>query len=157
MLRRHPGAGLLASKDPDTINNGSNIVLGGLGIQVIFFGLFIIASITFEVRMARNPTGKSHTAPWRKHMIMLYITSALILIRSVFRLIEYGQGFHGYLLSHEVYLYIFDALLMLATMLVMNWIHPSEVGALLRGRGKMAQSYRIVEVGMSDMAGANRV
>lgn len=49
------------------------------------------------------------------------------MIRSVFRVIEYVQGNAGYLLSHEVFLYIFDALLMLAVMLLFNWNHPSEV------------------------------
>jgi hypothetical protein len=39
----------------------------------------------------------------------------------------YIQGNSGYLLSHEVFLYIFDALLMLAVMIMFNWVHPSEV------------------------------
>lgn len=65
-------------------------------------------------------------------MRALYITSVLIMIRSVFRAVEYLQGFDGYLLSHEAYLYIFDAALMLIVMLIFNYIPPSEVTALLK-------------------------
>jgi hypothetical protein len=32
-----------------------------------------------------------------------------------------------YLLSHEVYLYIFDALLMLVMMALFNWAYPTEI------------------------------
>ena len=68
--------------------------------------------------------------PWKRHLYILYFTSALILVRSLFRVIEYIQGHSGYLLSHEVYLYVFDALLMLLVMVSFNWIHPSQVTGL---------------------------
>lgn len=76
--------------------------------------------------------------PWRKHLIALYCASVLIMIRSVFRVVEYLQGFSGYLLSHEYYLYVFDAVLMLGVMGLFNVVHPSEVVALVKG-GKMAK------------------
>lgn len=56
---------------------------------------------------------------------MLYVSSGLILIRSVFRLIEYLQGQDGELLSKEIYLYVFDAALMLLVMICFNWKYPS--------------------------------
>lgn len=65
--------------------------------------------------------------PWKRHMYALYGASVLIMIRSIFRVIEYLQGNNGYLLKREVFLYIFDAVLMLLVMVVFNWIHPSEV------------------------------
>ena len=51
---------------------------------------------------------------------------------------EYLQGFSGYLLSHDIYLYIFDAVLMFCVMVMFNVVHPSEVVALVEG-GKMAK------------------
>lgn len=72
--------------------------------------------------------------PWKKHLIALYAGSALILVRSVYRLVEYLQGgSSGYIIEHEWTLYVFDAVLMLGTMFVFFWIHPSEIRALLRG------------------------
>jgi len=44
---------------------------------------------------------------------------------------EFLQGFDGSLLQHEVYIYLFDASLMLIAMLILNWIHPSEIQLLL--------------------------
>lgn len=70
-------------------------------------------------------------------MYSLYAVSVLIFVRCLVRLIEYGQGWSGYILSHEAFLFIFDALLMFLAMVIMNWVHPSEVKALIRGGGNM--------------------
>ena len=63
----------------------------------------------------------------------MYIVSILILVRSVFRIIEYAQGNTGYILSHEYSLYVFDAALMFGVVLGFNAVHPSEVKAWLFG------------------------
>ena len=68
-----------------------------------------------------------HELPWKRHLYVLYAASALILVRSIFRVIEYIQGNAGYLLSHEVFLYVFDAALMFLVMILFNWVHPSQV------------------------------
>jgi hypothetical protein len=60
-------------------------------------------------------------------MVILFTASLLVMVRSVFRVAEYLQSFDGYLLSHEVYLYIFDALLMFVMMVLFNWAHPAEI------------------------------
>ena len=60
-------------------------------------------------------------------MVGLYIASILILIRSVFRMIEYAGGNDGYIMSHEAFSYIFDAMLMFFAMVVMSVLHPSKV------------------------------
>jgi len=59
-------------------------------------------------------------------MNMLYITSALIMVCSVFRVIEHLQGTAGSLLRHKAYVYIFDSCLMLAAMFLFNWRHPGD-------------------------------
>lgn len=74
---------------------------------------------------------------WLRYLILLYVVSALILVRSLFRLVEYLQGMDGPLLKQEVWLYIFDGTLMFLVLVWMNWFHPSEVGLLLRGRQPM--------------------
>ncbi|KAJ4089040.1 hypothetical protein NW761_007349 [Fusarium oxysporum] len=48
----------------------------------------------------------------------------LILVRSIYRLIEYGQGYNGELRSKEAYFYTFDALLMLVVSVIFNIFHP---------------------------------
>jgi hypothetical protein len=52
------------------------------------------------------------------------------MFRSIFRVVEYLQGNNGFLLRHEYFLYIFDALLMFIVMIIFNWIHPAEITEL---------------------------
>ncbi|OJJ83949.1 RTA1 domain-containing protein [Aspergillus glaucus CBS 516.65] len=128
------GAGILAKGSQDI---GNNVIIGGLIVQILFFGFFVICSIIFQARITSHPTAESvaDCVPWKKHLYALYATSILILIRSIFRVAEYVQGSDGYLLSTEVFIYIFDSTLMFLVMLVFVIIHPSEINCLL-GRGR---------------------
>jgi hypothetical protein len=125
----------MASHKASSINLGSHMVLGGLVIQVLFFGLFIVVACMFHYRISKFPTSTSQNIAvnWNRHLIVLYIGSALVLLRSVFRIIEYIQGFNGYILGHEVFLYLFDGVLMLLMMVSFNVWHP---GQLISGRKK---------------------
>jgi len=67
-------------------------------------------------------------------MMALYVSSGLIVVRSVFRVIAYIQGASGYLLSHEWSLYVFDAILMLGVMVMFNLIHPAEIEIIRKGK-----------------------
>ena len=108
---------------------GENIIVGGLGIQVLVFGFFIIVAAIFNIRIRKVPTARSASVavPWQRHLLVLYAASALIMVRSVFRIVEYVMGGDGILLQHEYYLYIFDATLMFfVTVLFVFW-HPSNI------------------------------
>ena len=124
----------------NTTKVGQHLVVGGLFVQLIFFGGFLFVAVLFQIRIRKAPTPQSLSAriPWRKHLFALYAASVLILIRSTGRVIEFIEGNDGYILSHEWFLYLFDAVLMLAVMVVFNIIHPSEIKALLRG-GKVSR------------------
>ena len=112
---------------------GQDVVIGGLFVQIAFFGFFTITAIVFQSLLAKKPTLRSIelSSIWHRHMQALYITSVLILVRSVVRVIEYIEGFQGYIMTHEAFIYVFDALLMLVAMVALQWWHPSEVTCLL--------------------------
>lgn len=118
-------AGLLATGKNAKLGEG--IVIAGLMIQIILFSLFAVTAVIFQRRISRNPTPESQTSslPWKKSMRMLYIVSALIMVRSVFRVIEYAMGNEGYLLKNEWTLYIFDSLLMFLVMVVYYLWYPA--------------------------------
>ncbi|KAF2786118.1 RTA1-domain-containing protein [Melanomma pulvis-pyrius CBS 109.77] len=80
--------------------------------------------------------------PWKRHIYVLYVTSILILIRSIFRVVEYIQGEDGYLLGHEVYLYVFDATLMVVVMILFNWVHPSQITEVYEERMRLREGDR---------------
>ncbi|KAK1566122.1 RTA1 protein [Colletotrichum navitas] len=130
------GGGYQSSGTLEALKAGANIIIVGLFIQLIFFGFFVVVAVAFHRAINKAPTGRSNgSIPWRKHMTALYLGSFLIMVRSVFRAAEYLQGSDGSLLKHEGYLYIFDALLMFLVMVLFNWIHPAEIGAILAGGG----------------------
>ncbi|KAF2182749.1 hypothetical protein K469DRAFT_740111 [Zopfia rhizophila CBS 207.26] len=113
------GGGIMASGTTSALSTREHIVIGGLVLQLLFFGFFLLT----RINVSRATT---------------HVVSLLILVRLLFRLIEYAQGNDGYLMSHEVYMYIFDAVLILVTMCLLAWIHLSEVNALLKGSNSKA-------------------
>jgi hypothetical protein len=124
-----PGGGIQATGgDVASLNKGAHITVAGLFIQLLFFSLFVVVHVNFHSRLRGRPTTRSLMGiPWEKHMFVLFAASLLVMVRSIFRVVEYLQGFDGYLLSHEVFLYIFDALLMFIMMALFNWSHPAEI------------------------------
>ncbi|KAJ5294887.1 hypothetical protein N7508_009708 [Penicillium antarcticum] len=141
------GGGLM-SAGASMHQTGSNVTIGGLVIQLLFFGFFVIVTTVFHFRISRHPTSKSQNdliltqgqgwkqRNWFTVILALYTVSILILIRSVYRLVEYSQGYSGYIMTHEAFMYIFDGLLMWIAMVVMNVYHPAEI----LGDGKDRQS-----------------
>lgn len=116
------------------------MILVGLGVQIAFFSLFIVASGLFHYRIHQVPTDRSEkvVAPWKTLLLVLYGASFLILVRSVFRVAEYALGEDGELMSKEVYLYIFDAIPMFFASVAFNILHPAGIigyrGSLERPR-----------------------
>lgn len=120
---------LAKAKKQSDVDLGQHVIIGGLGIQVVFFGFFIVVAGIFHYRIARFPTNRSQSLsiPWERYLYILYIASLLIMVRSVFRIAEYVMGQDGILLKHEIYLYIFDATLMFLMMVLFNIWHPSKI------------------------------
>jgi high-affinity Fe2+/Pb2+ permease len=120
------GAGLLSAGNSKNADLGQKIIIVGLFIQIVAFGVFISVAVLFHARMNKNPTLRSMepNMRWQKHLYVLYFVSLLIMIRSLVRVVEYVQGNAGYILSHEIFLYIFDGTLMFVAVAVFNVIHP---------------------------------
>lgn len=136
------GGGLLAvAKTKDEVDRGNNVILGGLILQILIFLFFLTVAFVFQLRMHRQPTHAALDGPlgenagvsngrfgrltWKKLMLGLYVTSILITVRNLFRVIEYGMGWGSYLLSTEWPLYMFDALLMsLVLVICIMWYNP---------------------------------
>ena len=134
------GGSQSASTDPDIQKKGQNIITAGLFVQIVSFGIFVFCGATFHYKITKRPTAASTTPsiPWQKHLVALYITSALIFGRCIFRVVMFIQGSSGSIASSEVLFYIFDSIFVFAVMIIFNIVHPSEVAALLRGTGPIA-------------------
>lgn len=129
-----PGSGAGLMVKGNSVKLGEGIIIARLVIQVTMFGLFAATAVIFERRIKQNPTPTSlnTTLPWKQSFHMLYAVSAFIMIRSIFRVVEYAMGNSGYPLKHEWTLYIFDSLLMLGVMVIYYlrypyWISPKHM------------------------------
>ncbi|CRK12098.1 Protein RTM1 like protein [Verticillium longisporum] len=147
-LMQSGGGGMMAGGTLDAMHNGERIVILGLIVQIIFFTLFAVTAALFHRRFARSVAARvsASSIPWQRYLTVLYVASGLIMVRSLFRLMEYIQGNAGFLISREVFIYVFDGALMFLTMGVFAWQHPGELNALLEGiPGK--HGYRLDSVG----------
>ncbi|KAL1617252.1 hypothetical protein SLS56_011056 [Neofusicoccum ribis] len=129
--------GIMLSKasSKSEVERGESFISIGLIIQLAFFCLFLVVSAHYDFQLRNNPTDASWIFDWQTHIGVLYFSGGLILLRTIFRVIEYIQGDDGELRSSEVYIYLFDAALMLAAMLVFNFKHPSSLVVEIRGLG----------------------
>lgn len=143
------GAGLLTKKEQDSKDAGNWIIIGGLAIQLIFFGFFMVVTVLFWGRLQADGTRASQLkhagVPWRMHVSVLLFSSVLVMIRSVFRVVEYVQGQNGYLLTHEIYLYIFDASLMFVAVVVFNIFHPTQLTSIMNAGRAIKKIVLVVE------------
>jgi len=144
---------------------GGYIVIAGLALLLFSFSVFLVLLVIFHYQMRRTPlplptsTSRSLSLPtpaeWQTDLKALYISSVLILVRSVTRLVEYSLGNNGWLLRNEWTLYIFDAVPMLAVLVGFNFVHPSRMLALLGGGRyvSVSRGVRVVEVEKSTLSG----
>ncbi|KAL4944151.1 RTA-like protein [Aspergillus oleicola] len=131
------GGGYMAAGSLSAMEAGENIVIAGLAVQLLFFGFFIVVSAIFHYR-ARS-ISKHYSQPvspvcrffnstsWEAMLWYLYVACILILIRSVFRVVEFVQGNNGWVMKREYLLYVFDAVLMAVQAMLLLIIYPGKV------------------------------
>ncbi|KAL4877395.1 RTA1 like protein-domain-containing protein [Aspergillus karnatakaensis] len=149
------GIMLLQSEDSERASLGSRIIFLGLLVQILFLLLYIIPTSIFHRRMLRTPLHQSNTEitiPWQKYMTLLHSTVGLILVRTVFRAVEFGQGADGALRNKEAFIYIFDGILMLAGWIIFNIWHP---GMMFNAWGR-AVAFQRAAVGELEMGVVER-
>lgn len=77
------------------------IILVGLAAQLVFFGLFVLVAALVWRRLAAAPTAhalrldeeeSSTRSTWRGVMRAVFVASALVFVRSIFRVVEFAAG-----------------------------------------------------------------
>ncbi|GAA6031683.1 hypothetical protein JCM8097_001932 [Rhodosporidiobolus ruineniae] len=123
---------------------GPKIALVGLIVQLVSFGLFTCLLLVFAYRVrtrfpqlgspvpafslkSYNPWSTELINDWRILFWVLLLTCVGIMVRCVFRTVEYAQGYSGYLVTHEIYFYLLDALPLFLSMLCYAWLWPTRV------------------------------
>ncbi|KAH9203014.1 RTA-like protein, partial [Zygosaccharomyces rouxii] len=117
LLLQASGGGLMANQS--SANLGSHIVIGGLFVQIAFFGLFISNEFLFLMKIHKVPC--EFVKPTKNAVVLinlLLLGSILIFIRSIVRTAEFIEGYDGVIMTHEWFLYVFDATPMFLTSLI---------------------------------------
>lgn len=164
---------LATAKTKSRINLCNNIVLGGLIFQIMVFGVFVVAAVVFHLRMDRRPTDAAIDGPlgansrigawrrwtlmssmpgWKRLMVVLYVTSVLITLRNLFRVVEYAMGWESYLLNHEWVLLCFDGLLMFGVLIICIVCYDPEISKKKKkhGQQKPVDEVVLMEGGKTD-------
>jgi hypothetical protein len=139
------GGGIQAGGSLELVHLGEKIIVAGLFIQLGFFGLFLISAILFHTRIRAQPTSESLSEgiPWQKTLWTLYVASGIILVRSVFRVVEYIMGNSGWILQHEFMLYLLDTLLMFIVAVMFLLWHPARL--FINSQRKSGVEFRMLQ------------
>ncbi|KAL2817510.1 putative RTA1 domain protein [Aspergillus cavernicola] len=124
------GAGVQATGDTNIMSIGKKVVLAGLIFSLVVFGFFIWIAGTFHRRLQRDPTLiliQNPDLKWRRYMVALYISCFALMLRNLVRTIQFGSDRLSPLNTKEAYIYVFDAFLMVATMLAVMVYHPGRM------------------------------
>lgn len=146
------GGGMLADQGGgETVETGQRVYMAGIGVQLFFVVLFVVATVLFILRLERlmkagllkgrhNPASVRYLVWSVLAVIALIVVSAhypcgldirLIItqVRIVFRFVEFSGGVSADnpILSNEAYQLGLDALPMLIALLIMNAVHPGKV------------------------------
>ncbi|KAJ5519329.1 RTA1 protein [Penicillium expansum] len=135
------GGSILAKQNLSNPTLGKVIIEISLFFQIIFFGFFLINAINFSIKLRKQPPTNRRSMPWQKHMA-IFTVGILIFDRCIYRVIE---GHRGNLMTHEIYIYILDAGLILIAMVTFHLYHPSEISSLLRA-GKVAVLFHVENI-----------
>lgn len=135
------GAGIKITGDPQILKIGRILVLSGLSLQIIVFAWFVMVVLKLHLRLNRKPTMLSsdpELSSWRSNMWAMYLVSMAVFVRNLVRVVEYGQGTHGFIMKHEAMLYIFDAFLMFLIVFIFVLVHP---GRFLRKAYRVKKTF----------------
>lgn len=132
------GTVLPASGDEAVMEISRNVVLGGLVAQVVALGFFVFMTWHARRGIRKGKVWAVMVDPglrWENHFRALEAVTCLVIVRSLVRLVEYAQGEDGFVRTHEVFIYLFDAALMLLAMVVYLVLHPARLIRDARGAG----------------------
>jgi hypothetical protein len=118
------GAGLITSGNFKNIKTGSNVLIGGLGINLLSFCFFAVITLHLHVSIYRRKPDFTRQERWLTMFYALYLSMILLIVRSIYRIVEFSTGFRGYLAIHELYFYVFECLLIIFAFGLFLPLHP---------------------------------
>jgi hypothetical protein len=107
-------------KDPTT---AKNILLGGLVFQS---SSFLIFTILLTVILSQNRRIMFSECSMIRFWLAFSLTTLLVYLRTIFRMIETADGVHGFLFSHEAFFGCLEFLPIVLSVYLWNIFHPGK-------------------------------
>lgn len=145
------GMSSAASDQGKSTAPGTHTMVAGLAVQVASMTMFLFFTVDFFWRVTRKVRETKLNNPGfsdadvdallfepkyahirRKPTFPLLIAAIgvctfLVLIRCIYRLIELAEGWKGYLITHETYFLILEALVVFLGTATISFVHPGLV------------------------------
>ncbi|KKA30020.1 hypothetical protein TD95_004328 [Thielaviopsis punctulata] len=141
----------IALGDNENIDPGTNIMVGGLGVQVFTGTAFCVAGIAFIMRLRKrirllgpeaalnqNPADVAvrSTWYWKYFLLTLAVSAVMIVWRSSFRTAELSDGWSGPVTRYQGLFIGFEGVLISVVCVGLNIMNPSWcIGERLDGKG----------------------
>ncbi|KAJ2784516.1 hypothetical protein H4R18_001056 [Coemansia javaensis] len=140
-------AGASMTAHASTVTTGRWICLVGLAIQLVFLALFFAIVIVIKrnplYTVSKHPAKMDGAQAKSRLMLIIILTTVLLYVRSVYRLIEFADGYGGRIYRAEWALYVFDTLMILFMFVV--YIALNVVAFFPRKHVDMPDEYALVE------------
>ncbi|KAE9965822.1 hypothetical protein EG328_009378 [Venturia inaequalis] len=133
LLLQAAGGAIAASSDTvKSTDLGVNIMIAGLSFQVVSLVLFIglCCDFAWSVRKApkrslnQSSGALRESKKFKAFLICLGIATIAVFIRSVFRVAELSDGFHGKLANQEVTFMILEGAMIIIAVSAVTIMHP---------------------------------
>jgi len=127
------GASVFASattnNSPQSVfDTAQAILIAGFVIQLAALALFLVTCVYVDIRTRSHPSAAVCSGPWRRMFVALYVSVSAILVRSIYRTIEFEAG-RGTALATEIngkeaYFGVFEALMVFIAFAIYVPFHP---------------------------------
>ncbi|KAH7161354.1 RTA1 like protein-domain-containing protein [Dactylonectria macrodidyma] len=117
----------IASADEWTGNGekiGRRVLIGGLVFQLVAFALFLSIFRKFHV-LGNRKAVEDAPKGWQMVVRAVYVSSALIMVRCIYRVCEFAEGMDGYAFRTEWLFWVFECLPMVGAIGIFCIYHPS--------------------------------
>ncbi|KAI0602647.1 RTA1 like protein-domain-containing protein [Biscogniauxia sp. FL1348] len=126
----------LAARDHRDTDTGDSVIMVGLSLQVATLLVFVGLVVDFGVRAWRRGGGAldqdaaamvavRRSAAFRGFVAALALSTACVLARCVYRILEMSGGYEGPLMARQDLFVAFEGGMISVAVLALNFFHPS--------------------------------
>ena len=117
------GSGILVSaSSAGQATTGTSLLIAGLVIQVLSVLIYLAIAFIFYLNASTKMNKETKSL-----FIALYVAGVMVLLRSVFRVVEFSSGYAGPIVVNENFMYGLDFVPLCLALICFLIVHPEKV------------------------------